>query len=93
MKPIKLTGREAAAIKAIDYTTGSTGAEIHARTHMEETELVDLLNGLAEVGYVEAYASGSDLPLTTHVSAEAFATARFEINPSYALQLKESMRR
>lgn len=93
MKQIKLTGREMAAIKAIDYATGSTGAEIAERTHIEETELLDLLNGLSEVGFLEAYAIGSELPLTKQVPPEAFASARFEINPSYALQLKEAMRR
>jgi hypothetical protein len=93
MKEIKLTGREMAAIKAIDYATGSTGLEICEHTRMDESELIDMLNGLSDVGYVEAYAAGNDLPLTKSVPLEAFATTRFEINPSYALQLKEAMRR
>jgi hypothetical protein len=93
MKEIKLTGREMAALKAIDYSTGSTGAEISAHTHIDETELLDVLNGLTDIGYVEAYPAGSECPLANEVQPEAFTTTRFEINPSYALQLKEAMRR
>ena len=93
MKEIKLTGREKAAIKAIDFSTGSTGAEIFEYTKIEESELVQMLNGLADVGYIEAYAPDNDLPYNGAVPEDQFSAARFEVNPSYALQLKEAMRR
>jgi hypothetical protein len=92
MKEIKLTGREKAVIKAIDPTMGSIGSDILERTKLEEDELLDLLNGLTDVGYVEAYtAAGS--PIQVHVTPDRFAGTRYEVNPSYALQLREALRR
>jgi hypothetical protein len=87
MKQIKLSGRELAVLRSIDYASGSTGDEIRERTSIDASDLVDILNGLCEIGYVEVY------PLVEPVTFLNYAGSRFEINPSYALQLKESMRR
>lgn len=87
MKQIKLSGREQAVLRAIDYSTGSTGAEIGATTHIETDELADILNGLCAVGYVEVF------PYAERVTAGSCAAARFEVNPSYALDLKTALRR
>lgn len=87
MKQIKLSGREMAVLRSIDYTTGSTGAEIQERTQIEAEDLADILNGLCDVGYVEIY------PESVHVTLANCLESRFEINPSYFLQLKETMRR
>lgn len=93
MKEIKLSGREKAAIKAIDDSTGSTGAEILERTKIDESDLLAMLNGLADVGYVEAYPQDSEIPFPAAVPANRFLETRFEVNPSYALQLREAMKR
>lgn len=87
MKQIKLSGREQAVLRAIDFSTGSTGAEIGATTHIEPDELADILNGLCAVGYVEVF------PSAERVTEESCAAARFEVNPSYALDLKTALRR
>lgn len=87
MKQIKLSGRELAVLRAIDYATGNTGTEIRDKTSIEGTEVADILNGLCEVGFVEIN------PYTDQVTLTNYADSLFEINPSYALQLKESMRR
>ncbi len=87
MKQIKLSGREQAVLRAIDYSVGSTGAEIHGATHIDTEELADILNGLCEVGYVEVF------PHAERVNAATCATSRFEVNPSYALDLKAALRR
>jgi hypothetical protein len=87
MKQIKLSGREQAVLRAIDYATGSTGTEIFERTLIEGSDLADILNGLCDVGYVEAF------PPVDPITYLNFATTRFEINPSYALQLKMAMKR
>jgi hypothetical protein len=87
MKQIKLSGRELAVLRSIDYASGSTGNEIRERTMIDGSDLADILNGLCEVGYVEIY------PPAEPVTYLNYAESRFEINPSYALQLKESMRR
>ncbi|HYR59279.1 MAG TPA: hypothetical protein VEO95_11635, partial [Chthoniobacteraceae bacterium] len=53
MRQIKLSGREQAVIRSIDYASGSTGAEIAARTQIEPGDLADLLHALCDVGYLE----------------------------------------
>ncbi len=87
MKQIKLSGREQAILRAIDYATGSSGEEIRERTQMEDVDIADVLNGLCDVGYVETF------PLIDPVTDRNYEATRFEINPSYALQLKEAMKR
>ncbi len=87
MKQIKLSGREMAVLRAIDYASGSTGDEIYERTQIEADDLAGVLNGLCDVGYVETF------PVVEPVTPTNYAATRFEINPSYALQLKEAMKR
>ena len=87
MKKIKLTGRELAVLRAIDYANGNTGAEIAERTHIEPEDIIDILNGLCDVGYLET------VPPVEKVTPANYAGAHFELNPSYALDLKEAMRR
>jgi len=87
MKQIKLSGRELAVLRAIDYVSGSTGTELKERTAIDGTDLADILNGLSEVGYVESF------PPAEPVTYLNYADTRFEFNPSYALQLKQAMRR
>jgi hypothetical protein len=87
MKQIKLSGREMAVLRAIDYATGSTGTELFERTQMEPSDLADVLNGLFEVGYVEAY------PPIEPITCLNYGETRFEINPSYFQELKVAMRR
>jgi len=87
MKEIKLSGREMAVLRAIDYAVGSTGEEIQERTNIEGSDVADILNGLCDVGYVEIY------PDAKVVTGENYAASRFEVNPSYWQQLKEAMRR
>ncbi len=87
MKHIKLSGREQAVLRAIDYASGSTGDEIQQTTHIDADELADILNGLCDVGYVEVF------PYAEKVTFLTYATSRFEQNPSYALELKEALRR
>ena len=79
--------REQAVLRAIGYGHGSTGPEIQTHTQIDEEDLVDILNGLCEVGYVEFF------PATERMTAEKFRVSRIEVNPAYALQLKESLRR
>ncbi len=87
MKKIKLTGREMAVMRAIDYANGNTGAEIAERTHIEAEDLADILNGMCDSGYMET------LPPVERVTPEDYAARRFDLNPSYVQELKEAMRR
>ena len=87
MKQLKLSGREMAVLRSIDYASGSSGVEIREKTALDGTDVADILNSLCEIGYVEAF------PPVEPVTYLNYAETRFEINPSYALQLKEAMKR
>ena len=93
MKELKLSGREMAVLKAIDYATGTFGSEMAHATHMEEQDLVDILTGLMDVGYVEAYAGDDQRTPLQEATLATFPTTRFEVNPSYALQIRQATKR
>ncbi len=87
MRQIKLSGREQAVIRSIDYASGSTGTEIGTRTQIEPGDLADLLHALCDVGYLEP------TPYTEAINFANYAELRFEVNPAYAQELKIAMRR
>lgn len=90
MKVIKLSGREIAVLRSIE-TTGTTAAEISERTQISADDLLDILNGMCDVGYLEAYRGDSNLPLMDPVKPLELMATRFEVNPSYALELKKAI--
>jgi hypothetical protein len=92
MKLIKLSGRELAALRSIP-NEGSTGAEIIERTHIAPQELVDVLNGLTDAGFVEPYAPGSQVPYLDTVPISELLRTRFEINPSYVFEIRKATAR
>jgi len=85
MKQIKLSGREKAVLRYMDWATGSTGTELMEATKLEPEDLVAVLNGLMEVGYVEMN------PYADQTDEMTYAEKIFEVNPGYALDLKEAM--
>jgi len=85
MKKIKLSGRERTVLRAIDFATGTSGEEMLERTKLAPEDLVDVLNGLMTVGYAEMR------PYAEHTSIETLRETMFDVNPSYALQLREAM--
>lgn len=87
MKVIKLTGRERTVLRAIDFANGTSGDEILEVTKLASEDLVDILNGLIEVGFVEPN------PYSDSISASDIQTHSFEINPSYALELRKAMQK
>jgi hypothetical protein len=87
MKQIKLSGRERTVLRHIDFSTGTTGDDLLERTRLEAEDLVSVLNGLMEVGYAEMN------PYAEHTDEETFRDKLFEVNPSYALELRAAMSR
>jgi hypothetical protein len=87
MKKIKLSGREAAVLRAIDFSTGTVGQEIHEKTRIEPEDLTDILNGLMDAGYVE-----TDPPVEK-IPADGYESVQFEVNPAYALELRETLKK
>ena len=86
-RQIKLNGRELGVMRTIGFGLGVTGAELQERTQIEAEDLCDLLNTLIDIGYIETPTMKERVPL------EEFAAETFEINPSYASDLKGAMRR
>ena len=87
MKEIKLSGRERSVIRAIDFATGTLGQELLERTKLAPDDLVDVLNGLMNHGYAEMR------PYADNTSVETLREATFDVNPSYALLLREAIAR
>lgn len=87
MRNIKLTGREACVVRAIGFSEGVLGAEIIDATHMEPEDITDTLNSLLSAGFVET------IPFCEEVGLEAMPTTSFEMNPSYAQDLRAAMYR
>lgn len=86
MKQIKLSGRERSVLRYIDWATGTKGTELLECTRLEPEDLVDVLNGLMEVGYVEM------VPYAERTDVDSFGENTFEVNPGYALDLRSAMR-
>lgn len=85
MKKIKLSGREVGVLRAIDFNTGTSGAELLERTHMELDDVVDIINGLMEVGYIET------MPPSGRVAPDGFEQTQLEVNPSFVHDLREAI--
>ncbi len=83
----KLNGRESGMLKAIGFGLGVTGEELLERTHMSPEDLCDVLNTLLDIGYVETTS------MKERVTVDNLKAENFEINPSYATDLKAAMRR
>ena len=83
----KLNGRESGMLKAIGFGLGVSGEELLERTQMSPEDLCDVLNTLLDIGYVETAS------MKERVTPEMLTTENFEINPSYATDLKEAMKR
>lgn len=87
MRKLKFSGRESSVLRAIDFSTGTSGMEIMERTLMDSTELLDIANRLLDLGYIEA------LPAAEQVSEATFLAAHFEINPAFAGDLRAAILR
>jgi hypothetical protein len=87
MKIIKLSGREMSVLKAIDFSTGSPGDEVLQRTNLQPDELVDVVNGLMDVGYVETN------PPMERITAGLLPQVVLDVNPGYVHDLRTAMRR
>jgi hypothetical protein len=85
MRNIKLTGREAAVVKALGFTEAMSGAEIQDNVRMDLEDVTDVLNSLMAAGFVES------VPYYEQVEMADMPATTFEINPAYAQALRESL--
>src|SRR5207247_5218868 len=75
MRDIKLSGREAAVVRAIGFAESMLGAEILDSTSMEPEDVGDTLNGLIAAGFVET------IPYAEQVDLAEMPSTAFEVNP------------
>ena len=87
MRNIKLTGREISVVRALGFAEAILGAEIQEFTRMEPEDVTDTLNSLISAGFAES------IPYYEQVELAQMPVTAFEINPSYALGLKEALLR
>jgi hypothetical protein len=85
MKQIRLSGREAAVVRTLGFGVPLTGAEVVENTRIAAEDLVDILNGLMEVGYVES------TPFAEQTTLATMPTTEFEVNSSYLHELKAAL--
>ena len=86
-REIKLNGREIGIMRTIGFGLGVSGQELQERTQLAPEDLCDVLNTLLDIGYVETTS------MKERVTTDVFATENFEVNPSYANDLKLAMKR
>jgi hypothetical protein len=82
---MKFSGRETSILRAIDFATGTVGAEILVKTRIEAPDALDILNALLDAGYIETNPAQQD-----HVQLDAFYDTIFEVNPAYAHDLRKA---
>ena len=85
MKQIRLSGREALVVRSLGFALAMPGPELVEHSRLSEEDLVDVLNALMEVGYVEC------TPYAEHTAVEALPTTEYEVNSAYAHELKAAL--
>ena len=85
MKQIRLSGREATVIRSLGFGLGMNGTELLEHARLEAQDLVDVLNGLMEVGYVEC------TPFAEQTNVVALPKCEYEVNSAYAHELKSAL--
>jgi hypothetical protein len=87
MRDIKLSGREAAVVRAIGFAESMLGADILDSTRMEPEDVGDTLNGLIAAGFVET------IPYAEQVDLAEMPSTAFEVNPAYVHELRVAIAR
>ena len=85
MKNIRLSGREATVVRSLGFGLGMNGTDLVEHARMPDADLVDVLNGLMEVGYVEC------TPFAEQTTVAALPTTEYEVNSAYAHELKNAL--
>jgi hypothetical protein len=87
VKTMKFSGRETSVLRAIDFATGTLGAEVLVKTRIDAFDALDILNSLVDAGYIEANPAPPD---QEPIKLKDFYHTRFEVNPAYAHELKKT---
>lgn len=87
MRDVRLSGREAAVVRALGFAESMLGAEILDITHMELEDVSDTLNGLIAAGLVET------IPYSEQIDMAEMPATAFEVNPAYVHELRQAIAR
>ena len=85
MKQIKLSGKEIAVVRGLDFAVGTSGSDLFERTRIELEELTALVNGLMDIGFLECS------PYCERLTEHVFMSSLIEVNPGYAHELKTAL--
>lgn len=85
MRQIRLSGRERTVVRAVGFAEATPGKQIHEHTQIPLDDLADVLNALLAAGFVESQ------PYREEITVEELVSIEFEVNPSYAHELKDAM--
>ena len=85
MKQIRLSGREGTVIRSLGFGLGMNGTELQEHTRLSPEDLVDVLNGLMVVGYVEC------TPFAEETNVGALSGTEYEVNSAYTHELKSAL--
>ncbi len=85
MKQIRLSGREVLVVRTLGFALAMPGPEVLENTRLSPEDLVDVLNALMEVGYVEC------TPYAEHTTVDALPTTEYEVNSAYSHELKAAL--
>jgi hypothetical protein len=85
MRDVRLSGREAAVVRALGFAEAMLGAEILDITHMELEDASDTLNGLIAAGLVET------IPYSEQIDMAEMPATAFEVNPAYVHELRQAI--
>jgi len=85
VREIRLSGREAAVVRAIGFGESMLGAEILDATHMPPDAVGDTLNGLLAAGFIES------IPYANQIDLAEMASVAFEINPAFSHALRAAL--
>jgi hypothetical protein len=85
MRRIKLSGREIAMIRVIGFGVGASGEELLEATSYDEAELIEMLNGMMNAGFVVT------VPYLLELEEAQLRSTQFEINSAYAQELRKAL--
>ena len=86
MRRIKLSGRERTVLRAIGFADAVPGEQIREQVQIPPDDLTDVLNALLAGGFVESR------PYREAITCAELGRMEFEVNPSYAHELRTAMR-
>jgi len=87
MRSVKLSGREASVVRAIGFAEAALGADIQDMTHMDLEDVAETVNSLMAAGFVES------IPYHEQIELAELPATSFEVNPAYAHELRQALRR